>query len=83
MWGGRLFGSTVDHVRRQGAAALFRLASFILKAALKLLLRDTVSRNGARVLLSVARVAERSAALLLFGKWRLARSESRESGRLS
>jgi hypothetical protein len=60
--------SALDHARRSGARALFRLASSILRRSINLYERRMVPPVVLRAALSGVRFLERSAAVLVFGR---------------
>jgi len=59
--------AALDHTRRWGAIALFRLTSIALRGSVRLYQRGLMSRIVLRAILSVARILERTAALLVLG----------------
>jgi hypothetical protein len=65
-----LFRSAIDDTRRLGALGLFRLASCVLRDAIKLYRRDMLSSGGLHGALSVVTLLERWAKSLLFGRKR-------------
>lgn len=60
-------GFTFDHARRYSALGLFRLANYILRKGFDLYRRRHISRVDLRVVLSIARLLERSALVVMFG----------------
>ena len=58
---------TFDHARRYSALGLLRSANGILRNGFDLYRRRHISRVGLRVVLSIARLLERSALLVMFG----------------
>jgi hypothetical protein len=83
MFGGHLFSSSIDHVRRWAAAALLRLARTILAGTLKMLRQRTIGRVETPILVAMERGAERLAAAVLFGAKRPLHRKRRIGGGLS